>query len=793
MNHRFKLYILLLLLPIIKDSHAQNIDPRFLHQRWSASWISVPGEQPSAYGVYLFRKQIELDTKPSSFIVHVSADNRYKLYVNGRLASLGPARGDINHWNFETVDIAPHLKPGKNIIAAKVWNEAEWRPEAQISLQTGFILQGAGKEEEIINTDTSWTCIRDDSYSPIQIRLPAYFVTGPGEQVDMSRHIRNWQHADYPETGWKKARAILRGEPKGFIGPYGTISGWMLVPSPLPPMEIKYQRFDKLRRVEGISADPSFPAKPTPITIPANTSATVLLDQSSLTNAYLSLAFSGGKGAGISITYAEALYSKHPVKGNRNEVEGKYIMGRKDSILADGSDDQFFTTLYWRSFRYVELKLTTRDQPLVIKDIYSEFTGYPFEYRAKLEAVNPELQKMLGIGWHTARLCAIETYMDCPYYEQLQYIGDTRIQGLVSLYNSGDDRLLKNAINQADQSRLPEGVTLSRHPSYTPQYIPTFSLWYIGMLHDYWRYGSDTGFVKTKLAGTRQVLNFFRGYQQKDGSLKGVPHWLFTDWVYEKHWESGRGPVGADGYSAMLDLQLLWAYQLAAEMEQRMGMNAYAIEYRHRAAQLQATIQQKYWDAGRKLFADRTEKDLFSQHTNSLAILTGMVDKAQAKEISRAMLQETNISKATIYFKYYLHRAMIKAGLGNQYLHWLDKWRENIQMGLTTWAEMSEVGESRSDCHAWGSSPNIEFFRTILGIDSDAPGFARVKIEPHLGTLEKISGEIPHPQGTISASYTNQGTDWHITISLPPNVQGRLVWRGGSYKLDGGRNRFTMK
>src|SRR5690606_5654664 len=269
-----------------------------------------------------------------------------------------------------SVDLAPQLKQGKNIIAAKVWNEAEWRPEAQISLQTGFILQGAGKQEEIINTDTSWTCIRDDSYTPIQIRLPAYFVTGPGEQVDMNRHIRNWQQPDYPETGWKKAKTLLRGEPNGFIGTYGTISGWMLVPSPLPPMEIKYQRFNRLSRATGISVDPSFPAKPTAITIPANTSATILLDHASLTNAYLNLAFSGGKGASITITYAEALYSKHPVKGNRNETEGKFIMGRKDSIIADGSDDQFFSTLYLRTVRYVELKLITRDQPIVIKDIY---------------------------------------------------------------------------------------------------------------------------------------------------------------------------------------------------------------------------------------------------------------------------------------------------------------------------------------------------------------------------------------------------------------------------------------
>ena len=112
---------------------------------------------------------------------------------------------------------------------------------------------------------------------------------------------------------------------------------------------------------------------------------------------------------------------------------------------------------------------------------------------------------------------AIETYMDCPYYEQLQYIGDARIQALVSLYNSGDERLLKNALNLMDNSRQPEGITLSRHPSYTPQYINTFSLWYIGMLHDYMMYGRDIHFLKEKLPGTRQVLNYFKTFQQQDG------------------------------------------------------------------------------------------------------------------------------------------------------------------------------------------------------------------------------------------------------------------------------------
>jgi len=115
----------------------------------------------------------------------------------------------------------------------------------------------------------------------------------------------------------------------------------------------------------------------------------------------------------------------------------------------------------------------------VLEDIYSTFTGYPFTLAASFETNNQEIKSMMEIGWQTARLCAGETYMDCPYYEQLQYIGDTRIQGLVSLYNSGDDRLLRNALNQMNQSRLPAGITLSRHPSVTPQYITPFSLWYI--------------------------------------------------------------------------------------------------------------------------------------------------------------------------------------------------------------------------------------------------------------------------------------------------------------------------
>lgn len=759
---------------------------------WNASWITLPGANANGYGVYWFRRCLQVSAVPDSLPVQVSADNRYKLFVNGRLVSLGPARGDITHWKYATVDLAPFLKPGINCVSAQVFTEGEDKPEAQPSLHMAFILRAAADRDHAWNTDTAWRCRMDSGYAPVKVRLPFYYVAGPGEYQDMGRHVKGWAIPQIGETGWIKPRIIAPGVPKNILHSFAPADVWQLVPSTLPPVELTKQRLTIVRRSEGVAVAAGWPKDPAPIAIPAHTTATLLLDQGFLTNAYPHLLFSGGPGSTISLTYAEALYSKLPVKGDRSVIDGKFIVGRKDSLLSDGGQEQEFTTLSWRTFRYLQLRVVTGEAPLVLKDIFGVFTGYPFHDNARLETDDPQIPRMLDIGWRTARLCAVETYMDCPYYEQLQYIGDTRIQALVTLYNSGDDRLVKNAIQQLDESRLPEGVTLSRYPSRTPQLIPTFSLWWIGMLHDYWMYGGDTAFVLDKLSGERQVLDYFHRFQREDGSLRGVPYWAFTDWVDSPGWESGMAPAGADGSSSVLDLQLLWAYELAADMEARDGMREYATVYRQRVTQLKKTIREKYWANSRGLFADRPEKDLFSQHANALAILTGLVAGGEARDVAHRLLTDSGLAPASIYFKYYLHQALIKAGYGNDYLSWLGKWREDIAMGLTTWAEMSDVAASRSDCHAWGASPNIEFFRTVLGIDSDAPGFGEIRVEPHPGYLHRLSGQMPHPRGTITASYRFEGGIWKFDIGLPPGTKGHLIWHSARYVLKAGMNTFSL-
>ncbi len=761
---------------------------------WNALWIAVPGASQKDYGVYYFRKDINLNSKPDKFVVYVTGDTRYKLYINGTLASLGPARNDSKHWNYETVDIAQYLKAGQNVIAAQVWNEGQYTPVPNATIRTGFLMMGEG-DAAVVNTNDTWKCIQDMSYQPLRQRVPGYYALGAGEGVDMSKHVSDWNSPTADLSAWKNAEPYDLGTPHDTSSGTGVYSSHMLVSSTLPQMERFEKRIAAVRKDGGISLPKEWPAKNATVTIPAGKTVDILLDQQELTNGYFNLNFSKGSQAKIKVQYAESLYSDKTGgrKGNRNEVEGKYFVGRFDSIASSGKDNQQFTTLDWRTFRYVNLHIETASEPLQINDISSTFVGYPFKLNATLDTDRQDLLKMLEIGWRTARLCAIETYTDCPFYEQLQYLGDTRIQALVSLYNSGDDRLMKNYMRQADMSRNAEGVTMGRAPSELAQYITPYALSYVYTIHDYMRYGSDLDFARDLIPGMEQILWYFGKYQDKNGLIKGLPGWNFSDWVDAEGWQLGVAKVGPDGYGVLMDMQLLLAYQMAADVENFQGNTFMAGKYTEKAEQLKKVIQSTYWSAERGLYAQTSEKKLFSQHAGALAILTGMVSGDAAKQMARKLLTDTTLAPCSIYYKFYLHEALIKAGLGDEYLTWLDKWRENIDKGLTTWGETSDVDGTRSDCHAWGASLNIEFFRTLLGIDSAAPAFAKVKIEPHLGDITSIGGSMPHPQGTISVKYQKKGSSLKAEIELPAGVSGSLVWNGQTVALNGGKNTVEVK
>lgn len=770
------------------------INPSLLEGRWQAHWISLPDEPANIYGVYHFRKSFELENVPSRFIVHASADNRYKLYVNGQFVSLGPTRGDIYNWNFETVDLAPYLRPGKNVLAAVVWNYAEKRPVAQISFhQTGFLLQGNTETEAVVNTDKSWVCIKNESYAPWQGgQVLGYYVAGPGELLRTASYPWGWEQPDYDDSAWRQAAVGLDAGVKGAQD----YPGRLLVPSPIPPMEMKQERLAAVRLAEGVQVPKDFLSKPVQVTIPANSSVRLLLDHSHLTTGYLSLLFSKGKDAEVVISYAEALYEENEKqttksyalnpKGHRDDIRGKLFLGYEDKLIADGGDARAFTTLWWRTWRYVDVHIQTASEPLVLEDIYGTFSAYPFERANTFSAPGHEvLNKMLDIGWQTARLCANETYMDCPYYEQLQYFGDTRIQAMISLFNTRDPYMVKNAIEQGRQSIVADGITMSRYPSSLHQFISSFSLWWICMGHDYWMYRGDEAYMKTLLPAYRGILSWYEQWLKPDYSLGYVPHWFFADWA--AGFSYGEPIREKEGNSALQDLMYLLTLEAVAEMEEAIGLASMSTYYKEIAMKIRASFKDKYWDAPRGLFADTHDHRNYSQHVNALAILAGIVAGDEAARVMIRTLSDSSLTQATIYFRYYVHQALDKAGLGDQFLDNLQIWQDQMALGLTTWAEMPEP--SRSDCHAWGASPNIEFYRILLGIKSDAPGFKRIRITPSLGTLKEVSGSMPHPNGDISASYKiDKKEKLTAILVLPSGTSGTFVWKGKEYILKEGEN-----
>jgi hypothetical protein len=769
----------------------EKINPELLANHWNAQWITHPTESVLDYGVFHFRKNFELAVVPNEFIIHVSADNRYRLFVNGQAVSFGPARGDLAHWFYESIDIAHYLKPGKNLLAAVVWNFGDDKPWAQFSLKTALIVQGNSETEGIVNTDASWKVFKNKAYQPASADakeiLGAFIVVGPCDRLDATQYPWNWETEAYNDQNWSKPKLIDVGHPRGV----GTDINWVLTPRRIPQMEQKEQRFGTICRTSGINVPNRFLAGDSKLTIPANQKITILFDQGNLTTGYPELLISNGKGSRIKLIYAESLFDTKGNKGNRNEIEGKQIKGYADIFLPDGGSNRLFRPLWFRTWRYLQLEIETKNEALVIDDFKSEFTAYSLQENAVFESDQLELKQIWNTGWRTARLCANETYYDCPYYEQLQYTGDTRIQALISLYVSGDDRLVRNALLCYDESRFSEGLTQSRYPSVSPQVIPPFSLYWVDMVHDYWTLRDDPEFIQKFLPGIDQVLAWFAlRIDPKTGLLGKVEYWNFVDWADEWPWISksriGGVPKGGrdDGQSSILTMQLAYAVQRAAELNDYFDRPVQAQKYKQLAQYLTKAAYQNCWDSTRNYLADTPDKTEFSMHAQIFGVLTNTIPENEQKAMIGRIMNDQKLVQPTLYFRFYLTQALKKTGLADRYLATLNPWKVMLNNGLSTFAEKQDP--TRSDCHAWSASPNYDFLATVAGIRPSSPGFKTIRMEPALGELKFIKGQMPHPSGMIVFDLKRIGTDGiQGEVTLPEGLTGTFGWKGKTVALKG--------
>ncbi|WP_173021479.1 family 78 glycoside hydrolase catalytic domain [Lewinella sp. W8] len=772
------IFALLLLGGMLGSVGAQD----YVNLPWSASWIGHPEAPATDFAVVHFRHTFTLEELPGTLPVLVSADNRYQLFVNGQRVGEGPARGDLQHWRYETYDLRPYLEEGENVIAAMVWNYGIDRPWSQQSYRTAFLLQPEDPDWASLQTGSgAWTTHHNLAYSPItgsRERLGTYIVTGPQIHVDGSKMPWGWETTDFDDASWVPARGLTRASPARV----GTEFYWGLVPREIP----LFPRTRPNLRPSIVRAEPDTTRLnvPEPV-IPAGQQQKVLLDFRNLTNAFFDFGFSGGKGATVRVEYAESLLDENGEKGNRNEVAGKKMLGVYDEFVLDGGTGRRYTTPWFRTARYVEVTITAREEPVTLEQLRVEEFAYPFVVRGRFEAEGNALRtdEIWEVGWRTARMCAQETYVDCPYYEQLQYVGDTRIQALVSLYVSGDDRLMRKAIQVFEDSRISDGLTQSRYPASVPQVIPPYSLMWVEMVGDYWMHRPDTAFVGKQLRGVRSVLDWYDRQLLPNGLVGPTKFWNFVDWAPEWPWDNVLrvgGVPDMEGGSSIVSLQYLGALRTATELHAYFGHEQEAARYAARARRLAAAIKEHCWNAERGLMMDTPGGKAYSQHANILAILEDIAPASSQKMLERVLTDES-LTQVSEYFRFYLIQALYHTDNAYRYPEQLAIWQAYLDQGFTTWPE--KPGRTRSDCHAWSASPNYDLPATLAGIRPETPGFGTVSIRP-AKTDFGYDTTVPHPEGLIRLVCETDDGKTVYKVSLPEGVSGTFFWKDRSVPLD---------
>ena len=731
------------------------MNPPFSQAKWL--WTTDPSHPD--YTVCRFRAAFEV-VEAQALHLQVSADSRYLLFFDGEQIGRGPARSDIRHYVYET-HVVP-AAPGPHTLAALVLAyRGAHGPVAEMHEQGAFVLEAQTETGEVVCATgaSAWRVQADTAYRPAPItRRDGYYAIGAAEAVNGGLIPRGWEQPGFDDSGWETPVTVCAAYERERPGDLADLAGrWRLTPRDIPPLREEARRFVDW---------------PGALTVPAHTRREVILDAGEYAIGYPILAVDGGRGAEVQIVYAEAL-TKESRKGVRDNKNGTDVEGFADTYLPGGGAETY-SPLHWRAFRFVKLIVETADEPITVHDFSYLLTGYPWERQAEFAVANgpAALQAVQDVDFRTLERCTAETFMDCPYYEQLQYVGDTRLQALLSYVTTGDTRLGARAVRLFDWSRQPDGLTQSRYPSRMEQIIPPFSLLWVLMVEDLWRYapGEETT-VAGCLPGCRGVLEWFGRRLTPDGVLGGaLPWWNFVDWAdgWSVDGNYGVPPPAAHGLpSATINLQFLAALQAYVRLHDGLGDARESEFWQAEADMLADAILLTFWDPDARLLREGPDASWgCTQHAQAWGILTGVIPADAWPDVVHSLHADETLAKTTYYHTFYVAEALAKAGrLEHLWDHWLAPWRKALDLHLTTWPEQPEP--TRSDCHAWSAWPTYAFLTHVLGVQPAAPGSEAHVIAPkRVAGWDKVSGTIATPNGLrrVTIDWTDGGpakvTEW---------------------------------
>lgn len=645
-----------------------------------------------------FGFRTQLDSQPENCPVEVTGRSQFKLYVNGESVLFGPCRSEKQVAYYDSLDIAPYLKPGENRILMQVFSYPEDPPVTdRVNHGPNYCYGDNGGpavslEGRIGDKDPAdpenWRAWLDEGQG---YNAYGIFLLGANESVNGSKALGN----PLFQAQWDESRLLkpVTVQPMTY-DPFGCRQGKIFLPRPIPLLCRKERNFPNWRER----------------TIPAHAKETFVLDAGELTTAYFRIGFAGGKGAKAQMMYAESYFQKDedgkPYKAVRDDASG-YIDGVYDEYLVGG--DTVYEPFRFRTFRFVQVTVETGGEPLtILPQPYIE-TAYPLVNSKKPRFTDPKKEKLYDVAFRTLQLCAHDTYEDCPYYEQLMYACDTRLEMLFTYAATDDVELPRQAIRLFGASLQHSGLTQSRFPSREEQTIPMFALHYVLMLEDYVNHTGDLGFIRPYLPAAERIVETFLSKRCESGLIAPQGYWDYFDWT--EAWaakNAANTPTGVvDGESALQNLFFVYAVQSLCRLLPKFHREDLARYYEGECGAILKIVEESCFDPARGLYKEGPRTDEYSQHTQIYAVLTGLAEGEKARSMMEKALDSKGLIPCSFMQRYYLFRALEKTGMYDRTETLWQDWQDFIDLHCTTFPETPFA--PRSDCHAWSALPLWEF------------------------------------------------------------------------------------
>ena len=664
-------------------------------------------------------KKVFQANKGMDFKVNVFADAHYKLYVNGTLADVGPAKGNNKELYYNTIRLGRFLKNGENEVVVRVLNLSSVGDTGKPWLLMSLVRNGTGALElwgtlndEEFKTDETWECAVDEG---VELSRGVYaFLTGEQEKVNaLASNNLKWKPAVLADCGkyyaWGEGRV------------------WNNVKSPLPLMELSEKKI-KLSQEE-------------------------VFDFGFITTTYLKIKCSG-KGK-LKLLYAER-YQKEGSE-NRADKSGR-IEGDFDIIDIDG---EFVYEPYWyRCFRF--LKIETEGS-VKIGEAYAYETGYPVKIKEDHDFSDEIDNKLWEISLRTLKRCMQDTFIDCPYYEQLQYAMDTYLQSLYAYQVTVDDRLQRRAIRDFALSVNADGLTQSRTPSALKQFIPSFALFYIMMVLEHFERFGEKQLLTENMPSILSVVNWYIKHSNENGMVEKSEYWHFIDWT--KGFKAGVPPYEEGTTLGIESLMFCYVLRRLGNAVKNTEFSGLADVFLKRAGRIQEYADSRYYSEEVGAYALTETKAAFCQHMQIWAVLSGIAVDERARNI---MLKSFEFKEAQVSFAFswFLFRALEKTNLYFLREDMLNRLRKLPANNCTTVPETPD--NPRSECHGWSAVVLYEFAVMDLGVRKVGN---KIVIKPYTNGRKAARGTVVTPLGDVYVEWVKRNGKIELDYKAPVGVE----------------------